>query len=446
MKVFFDTMVFLHYRSVEEINLDDLLGPPPHTIVLPRITLRELDKHKNTHSSSRIRERARRMLKKIERWAAGEQVRPGVTLEFVARVPTLDYSSLGLNADWADDVLIASVLQYRTDHANDHEVTLVTQDSGPRLTASQLGLRVYELPEKYKLPPEQDPLEAENRELLRTISALQNALPKLSVSFAGSDLPEDHARFVLPCPPESMDDEIEKKLEELRAKMPKQRPPQATHPNSNDWSALIQAEVLRTSILDPIPLEEYERYNRDVEEYLKSYEHFMRITWEAQAATRRSIRFEIDIRNAGTAPAEDVDVLFHFPDGFQLFSEDNMPAIPSEPRPPRKPRTRMQQMTDNIEHVGNFNLAHASLPDFTMPSSFSIERSHSYDVRDHFQRIKHGDGVTLPQLFLTFDSYKTATSFSCDYTIRPANLPSPITGKLYFVIEKEEANNVIDGN
>lgn len=446
MKVFFDTMVFLHYRSIDELNLDDLLGPSPHTIIMPRITLRELDKHKNTNSSSRIRERARKMVKKIEQWAAGEQIRPGVAMEFMARIPAVDYSTLGLNPDWCDDVLIASVLQYRTDHPNDAEVILVTQDSGPRLTALQLGLRVVELPEEYKLPAEQDPLEAENRELLRTISVLQNALPKLTVSFAGSDQPEDHACFVLPCPPNSMEHEIKRKIEEFRAKLPKQQPPQATPPKPDSPVALMQAQLAGWSYIDPIPAEEYERYNRGVDEYLRSYERYMRDTWEGQAATRRSIRFKIDIRNTGTAPAEDVDVLFHFPDGFRLFSGDDLPDIPKEPRPPRKPRTRMQQMTDSIGHIGNLNLARPNLPDFKMPSSFSIERSRSYDVRDHFRRIKHGDSAALPEMFLTFDSYQTASSFSCDYTIRPANLPSPITGKLHFVIEKENANNAIDSD
>ena len=47
MKVFFDTMVFLHYKSLDELDVVDVLGPPPHTVLVPRVTLRELDKHKD---------------------------------------------------------------------------------------------------------------------------------------------------------------------------------------------------------------------------------------------------------------------------------------------------------------------------------------------------------------------------------------------------------------
>jgi hypothetical protein len=446
MKVFFDTMIYLHYRSIDELDLVAVLGPPPHTILVPRITLRELDKHKNTHSSSRLRERARKTLKKIERWAAGEEIRPGVFMDFLAAMPTVDYQRLGLNPEWNDDVLIASVLQYQTDHPDDTSVTLVTQDSGPRMTASQLGVQVVELPDDCKLPAEVDPLEAENRELLRTISTLQNALPKLIVSFAGSDEPEHHASFVLPAPPDSMENEIARKIEELKAKLSKHHPPQATPPNPKSPGSLLQAQLAGLSYMDPIPSEEYERYNQGTDDYLKSYEHYMRETWEVQAATRRSIRFEIEIRNTGTSPAKDVDVMLHFPDGFRLFSEEDLPSMPKEPRPPRKPRSRMQMMTDSIGLIPHLDMIRPSLPDLQMPSSFSIERTQSYDVRDHFLRIKHGDKVVLPEMFLTFDAYESACSFSCQYTVRPANLPTPITEDLHFVIEKENANKAMDSD
>jgi hypothetical protein len=446
MKVFFDTMVFLHYRCIEDLNLTEIFGPGPHAVIMPRITLRELDKHKNTHSSGRIRERARRMLKKIEGWTAGEEIRPSVSMEFMKGVPTVDYRSLGLNRDWADDILIASVLQYSTDHPDEVSVVLVTQDSGPRITASQLGIRVMELPEQYKLPTEPDPLEAENRELVRTISALQNALPKLTVSFAGSEQPEQHATFALPPPPDSMEDEITRKIEELKGKLPKQHPPDRTPPNPKSPVTLMQAQLAGLGHLDPIAAEEYERYNRGVDEYLRSYEGYMRDTWELQATNKRSIGFEIEIRNTGTAPAEDVDVLFHFPDGFLLFSEEELPEIPKEPSPPRKPRTRIQIMSESIGRIPRLDLVRPVMPDIRVPSSFSIERTQSYDVRDHFPRIKHGDKAVLPEIFLTFDSYETVSSFACNYTIRPANLPTPITGELHFVIEKRDANKAIDSD
>lgn len=440
MKVFLDTMVFLHYRSIDELNLDALLGPSPHKIIIPRITLRELDKHKNTNRSIQIRERARKIVKKIEHWVAGEQVRPGVTMEFMARVPAIDYCKLGLNPDWSDDVLIASVVNYIADHGNGTEVILVTQDAGIRLAASNQGLRVFELPEEYKLSQEKDPLEIKNTELIRKISALENTLPKLIVSFAGSNEPKDYERFFLAYPPDPIEDLIGRKIEELKAEYPISDPFKTA---SNRLKASLSQKQAQLHILDlePIPVEEYLRYNRDVAEYLVNYRRFMEDTWKQKAAERRSISFKIEIRNMGMAPAKDVDVLFHFPDGFRLDSKRNFHKISKEPTPPIKPRNTLQQVTDNLLDISKIAWIKPNLPDFKQPSSFSIKRSRSYDVRDKFERIKHGDTALLPKIFLTFDSFQRATSFSCDYTIRPANLPTAVTGKLHFVIEKESISS-----
>ena len=443
MKVFFDTMIYLHYKSLDQLDFAGILGSGPHDVLVPRITLRELDKHKNTHKSSRVQDRARRVLQKLERWAGGEEVRPGVCAEFLPAIPAVEYAKLGLKPEWSDDVLVATVLQYKTDNPTE-SVALVTQDSGPRLTASHLGISVVELPEEYRLPSEPDPLEVENRELARTIATLQNALPKLNVSFAGSEDPERHARFTIEPPPSSMEEEIARKVEELKSNLPKQHPPKATPPTPNSSLSTLQTQLAGLSYIDPIVPEEYERYNRDVDTYITRYEQYMRDTWELRAAARRTLTFTIRISNVGTAPADDVDIFLHFPDGFRLFQQDHLPDCPDEPRPPRKPRSRMQMIADSIGTIPRMNFAVPCVPDFKMRTSFSIERTRSYDVTDHFSRIKHGAIAILPEMFLTFDSYETASSFRCTYTVRPANLPEPITGELHFVIEKGDANKSVE--
>ncbi len=443
MKVFLDSMIYLHYRSIEEIGLPSVLHTDSVTIVIPRVTLRELDKQKNTHQSSTVRNRARRILKKIEQWTSGQaSVRQGVSVEFFPVVPTINYAKHGLNAQWSDDVLIASILEYRGTHSTE-QIVLITQDSGPRLTAHQLGITVAELPEDMKLPEELSPLEIENRELSRMLERLQNALPQLTVCFAGSNEPETHARFSLPPPPDTMEDEIARKINDLRSRLPKQYPPKAPSPAPRDSLTSLCEQYLA---LDPIPPEEYDRYNRDVDAYLAEYEQYMRETWEQNVALRRTIRFQIEIRNTGSAPADDVDILLHFPDGFTLMTGDDVPDLSKEPRPPRKPRSRMEMLTDSIGRIPNFTMPSLAIPDFRMPTSFNIERTGSYRVTDHFTRIKHGASVQLPEMFLTFNSYELAKSFHCDYTVRPANLPDPVGGEIHFVIERQDANKAMDSD
>ena len=108
LKIFVDANVYLHYRSIEEIDLPAILGAENVTVVIPRITLKELDKENSTHPSRKIRDRAHRALKKIEEWTSGKgEVRCGVLAEFYPKIPTLDYEGYGLSSVWNDDVLLA---------------------------------------------------------------------------------------------------------------------------------------------------------------------------------------------------------------------------------------------------------------------------------------------------------------------------------------------------
>lgn len=424
-------MVYLHYRNLEEIDLPSIIKVEAVTVVIPRITIRELDKHKNINLSSRIRERARQRLKKIENWMdTGENVRSRIEVEFFHKVPDINYAQYGLTSEWNDDILIASIIQYKEMHPNE-KVILITQDTGLKLMAIHLGIEVYQIPDELKLPEELDPLEAENRELSRNLARLENTIPKIIVFFAGSDPPETHKRFVLQPPPESIEDEIKRKIEELIGNLPK-----------------LPGQILKTVLM--IPSEEYDRYNREIDEYISEYDKYLRESWEIHCSLRRSIRFQFEIRNIGTSPADDVDVLFNFPDGFQLYTNDNLPKIPKKPRPPRQPRTNIEMLSDMVIDVATPPSQFRALSDINRilkePSSFTIKRTNSYSISDQFRRIKHGDCVLLPELFLIFDSYESANSFSCEFIIRPANLPDAITGQLHFVIDhqKKEENQVTD--
>ncbi|KPJ72399.1 MAG: hypothetical protein AMS14_07805 [Planctomycetes bacterium DG_20] len=55
MDVFLDTMILLHYRPLDELDLPRIVGTDQVVVVVPRITLRELDRHKNIHTSRRVR-------------------------------------------------------------------------------------------------------------------------------------------------------------------------------------------------------------------------------------------------------------------------------------------------------------------------------------------------------------------------------------------------------
>jgi hypothetical protein len=255
------------------------------------------------------------------------------------------------------------------------------------------------------------------------------------VCFAGSEPPESHAKFMLPAPIKPMDEEIEAALKEIKEKYPKRYPTDAEGQNM-----VLKAALFSLQPLMQISQEEYDRYNKDVDEYLSLTERYMRERWKIKERASRTIQFQIEIRNLGTAPADDIDMYFHFPDGFTLLTEETLPSRPKKPKPPVEPRTQAQVFTESIDYMRNFSgisIPRPYIPQIGQVSTFSLKRTKSYEITEHSKRIKHGDYFSLPELYLTFDSFEVAVSFSCEYTIRPANLPEPLQGKLNFVIKKE---------
>ena len=440
LHIFLDTMIFLHYRSIEEIDFCSLLGADNIIIVMPRITIRELDKQKNIHKQSRIRERAKKVLQKIEKWLqADELVRTGVGMIYYDSTPTIPFENVGLNQSWNDDFLLATILQFKQENLG-VELYLISQDSGPRLTAQHLGIPALELPSEFMLPIPSDPLELENSELKKTVAKLQSARPQLIVCFAGSEPPESHAKFMLPAPIKPIDDEIEAALKEIKNKYPRQYPPDV---KGADTQQNVVATLFGLQSLMQTSPEEYDRYNDDVDEYLSLTEQYMRESWRIKEIATRTIQFQIEIRNVGTAPADDIDYYFYFPDGFILLTGEAFSLRPKKPTSPVEPRTQAQKIAESIDQFRN--LSGISMPRQYMPhmpqigqaSTFSLKRTKSYELTEHSTRIKHGDYFQLPELYLTFDSFQKAASFSCEYTIRPANLPEPLRGKLNFVIKQE---------
>ena len=99
-----------------------------------------------------------------------------------------------------------------------------------------------------------------------------------------------------------------------------------------------------SSPVSSIPVSEYERYNRELEQYFSNYERYLDRLVDFATQPQRTLILHLEVRNIGGAPAEDVDVYVHFPNGFTLFAKDKVPGEPKEPKPPEKPLTSTQRM------------------------------------------------------------------------------------------------------
>ena len=198
---FLDANVYLHYQPFDQVDWLGLLKADSVVIVVPPMTIRELNRRKDLPSRPRVRKRAGQVLRTL--FALIEsgpepQLREGVSLRFEAREPSIDFAAHQLVTDVQDDVLIASIIMCR-DENPDAEIVLVTGDLGLTLLvkAGRQGIEIAKLPESLKLPEEPDPLEEQNRALKQDLRALKLKTPQLSLTFHDGS---QRAVFVLPPP------------------------------------------------------------------------------------------------------------------------------------------------------------------------------------------------------------------------------------------------------
>lgn len=430
---FLDTNIFLHCKTIEQIDLPTILNTDRVIVVISRITIRELDDQKDHNPNRHLRDRARKALKLIETWAEQErEIRAGVIPKVYQKNPAFPLQEHNLDPSRGDDVLVASILQYRTDYPGE-TVCLISQDTGPRLTAKVYEIESTQLPAPCRLPDAQGPLEKENEQLRRELLRYSSRSPNLSVGFLKNKdrgpLLKIQIYRLKAFSPEEIESEVQ--AASSRLAMPDESP-------SNNRGALIS---VWEQLLQKPSQEEYERYRKDVESYLIAYREYLTRLSSFRAEAFRSVSFTICITNTGTAPAENVDMYFHFPDGFQLFETDQAPRKPMPPREPHPPRTA-KEIAYAIANP-NFSVISPSpiSPDLfnkvATPRSFKLRKTHSYDVTNRHPTIKHGGySARLPEMTLVFDSWESAQSFPCEYHIQPDNLIAPVIGTLQFVVTK----------
>ena len=66
--LFLDTNIYLHYLDIEQIKWKDIIEDSDFTIVVPRVVLREIDKHKD-QSRGKIQKRAKKTLQSFLRFS-----------------------------------------------------------------------------------------------------------------------------------------------------------------------------------------------------------------------------------------------------------------------------------------------------------------------------------------------------------------------------------------
>jgi len=176
----------------------------------------------------------------------------------------------------------------------------------------------------------------------------------------------------------------------------------------------------------------YEDYNRRAKEYYAEYEQYLRRMLIFKTLPSRTIKLDLILFNSGTCPAEDIYVLLHFPDGFQLYDEGDPPKQPQEPAVPSKemfPGVRLA-LPEYLSEI------HA-LPRFRAPWLPKIRKTSSYDVSLECEKLQHDLLWEFSPLFVAFDSWDSVRSFSIEWSVRAGNIMRKRAGELGVKVETD---------
>lgn len=424
--VVLDTNFFLHFQPIDEVDWTDLLNSDRVTLVLPQRIIEELDEQKDQNPRQKLRSRARKAQQRIERFlieGQNREIRDSVTIEHVEKLPTEFFEENDLDRSTPDDHLAATALHIE-DRREGGQVLIVTDDTGPRLTAEPRGIETLRPPDDLRLQSARSEMEKELRKHRLENERLKNRIPELELCFEGGDI---FSKFEVSRPNLRTDQEIEQKVSQIEDQYPEKKPEEERDENPMSQFGMIGEIGIP-------PRKEFKRYNRELPEFYDDYHEYLKRRRDHRELMGRTLELNLILHNNGTSPAKDIDIFLHFPDGFLLT--DSKPVGPSEPDPPRPPQSPE-------ERLQSFNLttpSPASLPpSATSPSNVSapeINETNSYEVDIHVRKLKHDMQESLPPLYVVYESYEEAQSFDIGYRINTANVPDPVDGTLKVVVEK----------
>jgi predicted ribonuclease YlaK len=159
---FLDTNTVLHFKRPDLIDWNELIDATTIFVVVTPVLVRELEQQKIHNRSRKLRERAQSILSWLANFVDEEnasEIRSGIHLLFLRYSPSINFDENKLSRLISDDELIASTLEFKSQHGAD--VVVSTADLGLRMKLPAHGLKGVAPNESDRLPNEPDESEKE---------------------------------------------------------------------------------------------------------------------------------------------------------------------------------------------------------------------------------------------------------------------------------------------
>ncbi|MCA2608772.1 MAG: hypothetical protein IM598_04355 [Chitinophagaceae bacterium] len=414
MIVFPDSNIFVHFKPIENWDWTSY-NNSDFKIGLCMSVVNELDKVKYSANTNATKRRVQELVRKFS--SSVDNIFNDIL--FVIVVPEKVNELIinkHLDKDDKDDLFIATVLNFKNYHPNE-EVCIVSNDLGVQLKCKVHNLQ-YKIPAEEYLIQEDDAVTKEIKKLTAELNRVKNLQPILRLQF---DNGETFKKFDVTEPWKEYQDVIAKEMEKIKNENPLLVPEADDNPSGLTLLNLYKKTPERVA-----------EYNKALMEFYSEYEVFLHKTKVSFYKENLTLILNIDLSNTGNTPAENIDLYMHFPDGFTLSQKEDYYSQEREPSPPELSTYSLAPF-DMSKMLTRF--AFPTIPNIDL-SGFSIKKTNSYDVKDHFKIIKHNHSGSVYPLYATFNTFEDVKSFEITYHITAANMVDMVEGKLNVVINK----------
>lgn len=308
--LFLDTNIFLQFQDFENIKWQDICHCQNITIVVTGIAIREIDKKKDS-SRSKLRDRAKKIGKKINKILRGEQsckyalIHVGFPNKNTMENPVFNKE---INDDWlvhtANDFILPSEYD---------EKIIISNDFNVYSRALPFNIKVIEVPDMYLLPQELTDEEKKIKELENKLFALEKSFPNVNLTFPKG---KDSIHIDLVERPD-----ITSRNGEIRTELETETPYKVFEPNDN--IARLFAAIRDFSLTE----EDFNYYNSLLPEYYESESKYRFYKEICSFINDNMLPLEFELHNTGNSPSGFLGLYLSFSDNATIFTDDSRTSL-----------------------------------------------------------------------------------------------------------------------
>ncbi|MFG3254417.1 PIN domain-containing protein [Streptomyces sp. NPDC048172] len=385
-----DSNIFLQFQLFTDIDWREALGAEKVRIIVPLKVLTELDDKKTSPKNS-LRKRAQRVIVELGNLLENSASSPAVLSEDVT-IEVLDRTGTATSPVNADDAILDEA-RY-VSQMLENPITVVSDDTGVRLRASQRGLRTLRLEDKYRPVDTSDGREDSSK-------------VKMKLLF------HENSQFLDPGSSTTKIFEIESEMAEVIG----DREPLAM-PGRRAYSALSEYSA-----------SDAEEYNRKLDDWYQEVREWAEKCERVCSVRYRAVELPLILVNSDKIPIGDIRLQVSIrsaKDALKFSQEDDF-KLPESPQPPQKPSRFGINLFSNISGIQAWE---PSLP---------IPGVESWQIEDDrrvasitLEQVRQGQSLPVPDSILVCHPVpgEAVGGFEIEWELLTSQPPGSNRGKL----------------